>query len=215
MTAPTPPPAVPDAVPAPAPAPGDADAEGPRPRPSRRAEALAGLGVAASTALLGAPVGLLWAALAPHPVVRVAGGEATVEDPVARAFISGDLVFLALALAAGVAAGLVVALTLRRYGPGPVVGLALGALAAAEVARRTGHLVGLDDARALVRSGRDGRAQVAVRLRAWQALLAWPVGALATNLVGLIARREPAQHPDPGPWAPPAGSSWGSPVSSG
>lgn len=176
------------------------------PAPPVRSEVLAGLGVAVTTALLGAPVGLLWAALAPHAVVRVQGGQATVVDPLGRAFITADLWFLTLALIGGVLTGLVV-LLLRRHpaGPvaGPVLGLAVGGLLAAEIARRTGHLVGLDAARALVRSGRDGQAQVAVRLRSWQGLLAWPVAALATNLVGLLVRHEPVPPHVVGPWAPP------------
>lgn len=161
--------------------------------PPIRSELLAGLGTAVAAALLGAPVGLLWAALAPHAVVRITAGSASVLDPLGRAFVSADLWFVGLALVAGVLTGLLAALALRRYGPGPVLGLAVGGLLAGEIARRTGHLVGLDTARALVRSGADGQAAVAVRLRSWQGVLAWPVGALATFLVGLLARRPPAQ----------------------
>lgn len=162
---------------------------GRRDLPSPRAEAAAGVVVAVATSLLGAPLGLLWAALAPHAVVVVRSGRTSLLDPLGRAFVGADLWFLALALLAGVLVALGALPLLRRFGPGPVLGLAVGGLLAAEIARRTGHLVGLDDARALVRSGQDGRTEVAVRLRSWQAVLAWPIGSLATFSVVLLARR--------------------------
>lgn len=188
----------------------------PRTLPSVRAEAVAGAGVAVATTLLGAPVGLLWSAVAPHAVVVVRSGRPDLADPLGRAFVGADLWFLAVALLAGMAVGLGTLPLLRRYGPGPVLGLAVGGLVAAEIARRTGHLVGLDDARALVRSGQDGRTQVAVRLRSWQALLAWPVGSLATCLVALLARRPGPAQPLAGPSGGTAGGpAWGTAVPTG
>lgn len=185
----------------------------PRDLPSVRAEAAAGAAVALAATLLGAPLGLLWAALAPHAVVVVRSGRPDLADPLGRAFVGADLWFVALALIAGVAVGLMALPLLRRYGPGPVLGLAIGGLVAAEIARRTGHLVGLDDARALVRSGQDGRTDVSVRLRSWQGLLAWPVGSLSTCLVALLARRPvPADRRAPQPAGAdgvPAAYPWG------
>jgi hypothetical protein len=155
--------------------------------PSAAGEAAAGVVVAVASVLAAAPVGLLWAALAPRVTVVIAAGKADLSEGATPAYIAGDGWFVGVTLVVGLVAGLLVLALGRRYGPGVVLGLALGGLLGAEVARRTGHLVGLDDAKALVRSGRDGRVQLAPTVRSWQTLAVWPVAALAVHLVGQLA----------------------------
>jgi hypothetical protein len=88
--------------------------------------------------LLGAPLGLLWAAVAPPVDVVVGeGGSTRLADPLRDAFIAVDGTFLVLALLAGLLSGVLGWRLGRRFGPGVVVGLVVGGLLAAEVARVT------------------------------------------------------------------------------
>jgi hypothetical protein len=156
--------------------------------PSARREAGVGLLVVLASVLLAAPAGLLWAALTPRATVTVAAGQAVVGDETGSAFIAGDVWFIGVTLVAGLVVGVAALVLARRYGPGVALGLAVGGLLAAEIARRTGHLIGLDAARDLVRSGRNGSTELSPRVRAWQALAVWPVAALAVHLVGQLFR---------------------------
>ena len=162
--------------------------------PSARREAGAGLLALLGSVLLAAPVGLLWAALTPRATVTVAAGQASVGDQTGSAFIAGDVWFVGVTLAAGLVVGSATLVLARRYGPGVVLGLAVGGLLAAEIARRTGHLIGLDDARALVRSGRNGSTALSPRVRSWQAVAVWPVAALAVHLAGQLFRTVDRGH---------------------
>ncbi|MGC4852978.1 DUF2567 domain-containing protein [Micromonospora sp. DT4] len=102
------------------------------------------LGVALALAVLGAPLGLLWAALAPDtPVLKVAEG-AIYAEPQPEQPIAADGWFSLLGLAFGVLAALVLWFVLRRQrGPVGLLGAVLGTLAAAPVAWQVGRRVGL------------------------------------------------------------------------
>jgi hypothetical protein len=156
----------------------------PRP-PGPLGEGVAGLITAVGCVLLGAPAGLVWAALAPRAEILVAADRAGLADPVDPAFIATDGYFLVAAAVAGLLCGVLVLVLGPPYGPGPVVGLVVGGLLAAEVARRTGQLVGVEDARAFLQSGQEGVLGLTVRLRSRQALAAWPVAALVVVMVVL------------------------------
>ncbi|QKW17397.1 DUF2567 domain-containing protein [Verrucosispora sp. NA02020] len=108
--------------------------------------------------LLGIPLGLLWAVLAPATPVIKSGptqavyGQAQPEQPIAA-----DGWFSLLGLGFGVLAALVVWLVLRRYrGPVGLVVVVAGGLAAALVAWQVGRRIGLSGYERLLDSAPDG-----------------------------------------------------------
>lgn len=149
-----------------------------------RREALAAVLTVVGLVLLGAPVGLLWARLAPPvEVVAGAGGSTRLADPTRDSFIAVDGAFLVLVLLAGLVSGALAWRVGRRHGLGVVLGLAVGGLLAAEVARRTGELVDAGQAQARLDEGYQGLLTLPVRLRSSSARAGWPVAALAAHMV--------------------------------
>jgi len=148
----------------------------------------AGLLTVAVTVLVGAPVGLLWAALAPRVVVEVAGEDVQVVDTAADGFIAVDAWFLAAVAFAGLVGGVLTWWLGRAHGPGVVLGIAVGGLAAAWIASRVGGEVDRLSVRQLVESGVPGRYELAVRLRSTSALLAWPIVSLLVFLTLSVTR---------------------------
>ena len=145
--------------------------------PSRRADTVAGAVTAVVCVLLGAPVGLLWAAVAPKVVVEVSGTAVKLASD-ASTFIAGDGWFLGVVFVAGLVTGLAAWALGRRYGPAVVVGLTVGGLLGAYVAARTGELVDEGSARAAVEAGRMGGLELSLVLRSTEAVVGWPIGAL-------------------------------------
>ena len=158
------------------------------PAPGPAAEARAGLLVAVGSVLLGAPVGLLWALLAPELVVS-ASGELPGSAEAGRVLVQADGTFVLLAVLAGLLTAAVASALGRRHLLGTALGLVVGGALAAEVARRTGTLVGREEARELLAAAADGAAgvlvELPVRLRATSALAVWPLAALALHTVVL------------------------------
>lgn len=156
-----------------------------------RREALVAVVLSAVVVLLAAPVGLLWSAVAPHATVVVfaqdSAGFAMLEQ---ETFISSDATFLGLTLLAGVGCGLLAWRLARRHGPAVVVSLVLAGLAAAFVAAEVGNVVGQADFRAQVLSGTPATLEANVRLIAREAVVGWPVGALAGFLIPFAYRRD-------------------------
>lgn len=150
----------------------------PAAEPTPRADVLAGLLTALGCLLLGAPVGLLWEAVAPHVVVDVSASAASLVSD-SGVFLDSDLAFLVTVTLVGLLTGVLAWVVGRRWGPGVVVGLVAGGLLAAWVASRTGALVDMGSARDAVQAGRTGRLELSVRLRAQEAVLGWPIGAVA------------------------------------
>lgn len=146
--------------------------------PSLVQDVRAGLTAAVVTVLVGAPVGLLWAAVAPRVEVIVSAAGAQLAEPGTSAFIAGDGYFLLAVLLAGVVGGLLAWRLGRDHGPAVVIGLTLGGLAAAYVAMRVGSTVGLEEVQQAVDAGQQGALELSLRLRASEALVGWPVGAL-------------------------------------
>jgi hypothetical protein len=140
------------------------------------------------TVLLGAPLGLIWSAVAPHAHVTVAAGEAYITDAATEVFIAGDGWFIGLTLLVGIACGVLAWLVARGSGPFVVVALALGGLGAAYVASRVGVRVGQDAWLPAAHSGRDGTYLGNVVLKAQAALVVWPLAAVAAFAV-LVASR--------------------------
>lgn len=150
--------------------------------PSPRSDAVAGVVTALVCVLLGAPVGLLWAAVAPKVVVEVTGTAVRLASD-ASTFIAGDGWFLGVVFVAGLGTGLAAWALGRKHGPAVVVGLTVGGLLGAYVAARTGELVDEGSARAAVEAGRMGGLELSLVLRSTEAVVGWPIGAL----VGFLA----------------------------
>lgn len=158
-------------------------------RPGLLADVLVGLAVAAGVLLLAGPVGLLWAALAPHADVVVQAQGAGFAEPEAEDFIGSDASFVLLTCLVGGAIGYACWRTLRRWGPGVVVALAVGSLAASFVAAEVGTRVGREEFRAAVTSGVPAEVEANVRLLAREATVGWPLAALLGFLVPLAYTR--------------------------
>jgi hypothetical protein len=99
---------------------------------------------AAVVAVAGVPLGVLWRLLAP-PVPMVAGvGAIVVNDPSPEEFIAAEGWFAVLGLGFGLVVAVLAWLVLRRHrGPGLVLGVTAGTLAAAVVAWQLGRWIGL------------------------------------------------------------------------
>jgi hypothetical protein len=184
----------------------------PGPGPGR-ALAWAGLLIAAG-AVLGLAGGLIWAAAAPRVVYQVA----TLNPPTAyatnaetSAFIAADGIYVIIALAGGALLGLAgYILGVRRYGPIPMAGTILGAVAAAFIAQWLGNRVtGAGTFNSQLGSSKVGtllRAPIA--LGAHGALVFWPVGAalVAGGLEMLsVMRARQMRQTSAGPVPPPFG----------
>jgi len=144
--------------------------------------------VAGMTVLLGAPAGVIWSALAPHARIAISASGATFADGATEVFVAGDGWFLGVCAAAGLLSGLLAWLGARRSGPYVVVALAVGGLLAAYVGAKVGRRIGQDELRAAAAAGRPGTYVANVALQAKQAVLVWPIAALAT-FVALVASR--------------------------
>jgi hypothetical protein len=119
----------------------------PEPRPSRSWRRTAVVAVLAGlvVAVAGAPLGVLWHFVAPTvPVLDAGSGGFVVNDPSPEEYIAADGWFTLIGFAFGLVAAVVAWLVLRRHrGPGLLLGVTLGALAAATLAWFTGRLIGL------------------------------------------------------------------------
>ncbi|GAA4148659.1 hypothetical protein GCM10022251_12660 [Phytohabitans flavus] len=118
----------------------------PEPRPKGWSTPLVSLGAALTLAVLGAPLGWLWSALAPAvPLIKTEDG-ARLTDPQPEEFVAADGWFTLLGLGFGVLAAIVVWALLRRHrGPLVLLGLAVGTVGAALVAWWLGGLIGQND----------------------------------------------------------------------
>lgn len=153
-----------------------------------RSDVVTGVFVAAVSVLLGAPVGLLWSALAPHAHIAISASGATFADGATEVFVAGDGWFLGVALVVGLVSGFVTWLVARGSGPYAVIGLALGGALAAYVAAKVGRRIGQDELRAAAAAGVPGTYVANVALQATQVVLVWPIAALAAFLTLVVAR---------------------------
>ncbi|MFC3740271.1 hypothetical protein [Paractinoplanes deccanensis] len=97
---------------------------------------------------LGAPLGLLWAWLAPSvPVVGIGHGDITFNDPSPEEYIAADGWFTLLGLGFGLLVAIAAWMVLRRdRGPYLLLGVVAGALGAGYlVAPRIGEMIGRGD----------------------------------------------------------------------
>jgi hypothetical protein len=104
---------------------------------------LVALGVAVVVALLGFPLGALWSALAPHiPAIMTEDGP-VYEHPDGEQPIGAEGTYVFLTLGTGLVVAILAWLLLRRYrGPGVLLGLGLGGVAAGVLTWWFGHGIG-------------------------------------------------------------------------
>ena len=147
----------------------------------------AGLLTVAVTVLVGAPVGLLWAALAPSVEVDLTAEGVRLVDRNSSAFIASDGYFSLAVLLAGLVGGALAWRWGSRHGPAVVPALAVGGSVAAYVAMAVGGLVGDAQIADLVEAGVQGRRELQVRrLRSLPALLVWPAASVLTFLTLML-----------------------------
>lgn len=138
------------------------------------------------TVLLGAPLGLLWAGIAPHVDVVVMGQQANLTEAYTDGFIAADAYFLAAVALAGVVGGLIAYRLGSAHGPVVVLALTVGGLVAAFLAMRVGEQIGLEALRDAVRTGSQGRFELNLELKAREALVGWPLGSLLAYLLASL-----------------------------
>jgi hypothetical protein len=116
----------------------------PRPHRSLRSTSLVGVLVGLAVAVLGAPLGVLWHFIAPTvPVVDAGAGGFVVNDPSPEEYIAADGWFTIIGFAFGLILAIAAWMVLRRdRGPSLLLGVVVGALAAAPLAWFTGRLIG-------------------------------------------------------------------------
>ncbi|SCK24191.1 hypothetical protein H180DRAFT_01826 [Streptomyces sp. WMMB 322] len=170
-------------------------------RPDVRREVRTGVLCALPLIVLGVGLGLLWFWLAPRvPLVSVDGG-VFLKDPEGEEAIGADGTFVLLAVALGLATGLLAFLRSRGGGIGIVVGVAVGALLGSVVAWRLGVWLGPsgDLTASAKAAGEDKTFDGPLKLQAMGALLVWPFIALVTHLVliGVFGQRDPESAAPP------------------
>lgn len=170
-----------------------------------RREVGAFFGTVIALVLIGAPVGLIWAAVSPHPEYVLTASSVDLVSPETKAFVAADGIFLIMSLVIGVASG-VGAYVLSRGraagsvgGPALAAGLAVGGVLGALVAWKAGALVGHDSFVHLVRTGRDGlHVHGYVFVRAHGVLMAWGFAAVVA-FAGCLLAFERSRPPAPAP----------------
>ena len=117
----------------------------PRRRPWRRNVAVAAL-TTLVVAVGGVALGVLWHYLAPGvPVIDTGTNGIVVNDPSPEEYIASDGWFTLIGFAYGLVVAVAAWLVVRRdRGPGLLVGVTIGALAAAPLAWQLGRQIGLD-----------------------------------------------------------------------
>jgi hypothetical protein len=152
--------------------------------------------VTAYSVVLGGIAGLVWPHLAPHIrlVDAINGSEAA-----SKALLGDDMWLALLGIIAGVLAVAILALVARDagHGPGGVVGLAVGGVLGSLAAAHVGHLVQQPHIVAALRSSFPGVTHSTItqllgyfgfRVRARSVLVAWPIAAVAMQLLVLALR---------------------------
>jgi hypothetical protein len=149
----------------------------------------------AVVALLGPLAGLLWAAVVPSVQYVVQQGKPVLADPEGQGPVGMDGRFALIVALAGIACGALAYLAGGRGNDVPLVlGLAAGGIAAALLAWKTGHQVGLGAFEDAVRGAKDGTtAEGVAELRARGVVTFWPILAVGTyGVLELFVRRLPA-----------------------
>lgn len=145
----------------------------------RPIDLLVGVLTTVAVAVLGLPVGALWAAIAPRVFGYAQGNLVFLVDPESSAPIARDGTFALVSVLVGLVCGLLAFLLIRGYGPAAACGVVVGGVLAAVVAWQAGrHLFGPADLAHLTPRPPDGtRFALPLNVGADGVLLAWPIGA--------------------------------------
>jgi hypothetical protein len=146
----------------------------------------------AGSAVLGIAAGLVWAAVAPRPLLQeIARGEAQVVNAETSAFIVADAWFCLIVAVGGLITGVLgYRLLVRRAGWVATAGLVLGAVAAALLALWVGERVGLGTYNHLLASSPVGTFfHGSLALGARSALAFWPLVTSAAILLAASGAR--------------------------
>jgi hypothetical protein len=141
---------------------------------------------------LGAPVGLIWHAVAPHPSYDTSGGHVALLHPESGVFIADDAYLLFIGAALGLLCGIVAWALARRLRPSVLVGLAVGGLGGSFVAGAVGALAAHSDLPSLLarQASNESLTPYLFGVHATAVQLAWPL--VAVLVYGILAggRRE-------------------------
>jgi len=200
------------------------------PAPDRRwmvVEGVVSLVTAIAIAGLGAPLGLLWRAIAPRvELVQTEYGPYPL-DAEPEAYVADEGWFIFIAIAAGVLFAVLAWIVLRRFrGPAMLVALVAGSIGGSVLAAWLGHRIGLPQYERLVQNAPSGThifRPVRVRLsdvglyfgflprvRGVVLLQALVAAALYTAFAGFSY--SPSLRPERAPVDPAQPISWGSPA---
>lgn len=174
----------------------------PRVGPANRRAALGACAYPAiGAALLGAPAGLVWAAVAPRPELILTPIGAAYANPRAEAVIAGDGWFAVVSVGAGLLCGLMTYALGRRWLHGRareiavLVGLVGGGALGSFIAARVGRLADLATFQQQATALPAGRQVPGfLQLHATALLIGWPVAAVlafaaALAVAGAARRR--------------------------
>jgi uncharacterized membrane protein YeaQ/YmgE (transglycosylase-associated protein family) len=151
-----------------------------------RADLRSVVGIAVVFALAGAPAGLLWWLLAPRADFRItADGPVPLGNPSSELFVADDAVLAFVLAGLGLVGGVAVWFMRRRRGVGALLGIALGACAAAAVAWQLGDLLGAGPTKAQI-ADVGAVVTTALRLGSPVVLAVAPFTALLAYLVGVV-----------------------------
>jgi hypothetical protein len=149
----------------------------------------------AGSAAAGLIAGLIWAALAPRPLLQeVASGEAKLVNAETSAYIVADAWFCLIAAVGGLITGVLgYRLLIRRTGWGATAGLILGSVAAALLAVWAGENMGLSGYNHVLATASVGTFfPGSLGLGAKSALAFWPLVTSVVILVGESGGRRQA-----------------------
>jgi Protein of unknown function (DUF2567) len=163
------------------------------------------LGLFCGLAVTGAPLGVLWWALAPRADYRItSGGPVPIGTLSEEILVADDGIFVLIVAALGLVAGVLTWLVRRRRGVAALLGVALGTSAGAALAWQVGELLGPGPSRsALTHVG--GTVTTSLTLGMLPALAVGPFVAVLVWVVGTLYSRNDAlgRGPSPGD-VPPA-----------
>jgi len=140
--------------------------------------------------------GLIWAAVAPRPLLQeIARGEAELVNAETTAFIGADAWFALITVVGGLITGILgYRLLVRRAGAAAAAGLVLGAVAAALLAMWVGDNIGLGTYNHLIASGPTGVFfHASLALGAKSALAFWPLCTAGVILLAETGTRRSGQ----------------------
>jgi hypothetical protein len=150
----------------------------------------------AGSAVLGIVAGLIWAAVAPRPLLQeIAHGEAELVNAETTSYIVADAWFALIAAVGGLITGILgYRILVRRAGAAATLGLVLGAVGAALLALWVGDNIGLGTYNHLLATSPTGAFfHSSLALGAKSTLAFWPLCTSAVILLAETGARRSAQ----------------------